>query len=51
MRWFEYAVFLVIVVLLAHPISLYLMRVFRGQKTFLDPVCRPVETRLYRWLG
>ena len=51
MRWFEYFAFLVTVVLLARPISLYLMRVFCGQKTFLDPVCRPVEAQLYRWLG
>ena len=51
MRWFEYSAFLVTVVLLARPISLYLMRVFGGQKTFLDPVCRPVEAQLYRWLG
>ncbi|MBV8309347.1 MAG: potassium-transporting ATPase subunit KdpA, partial [Planctomycetaceae bacterium] len=51
MRWFEYSAFLVTVVLLARPISVYLMRVFCGQKTFLDPVCRPVEAQLYRWLG
>ena len=51
MRWIEYSAFLATVVLLARPVSLYLMRVFCGQKTFLDPVCRPVEAQLYRWLG
>ena len=51
MRWYEYTAFLAIVVLLAPPISLYLMRVFRGEETFLDPVCRPVEAQIYRWLG
>ena len=51
MQWYEYIAFLAIVVLLARPVSLYLMLVFRGQKTFLDPVRRPVEVQLYRWLG
>ena len=46
MRWYEYTAFLTTVVLLARPISLYLMRVFCGQKNFLDPVCRPVEAQL-----
>jgi K+-transporting ATPase ATPase A chain len=50
MRWLEYAVFLGIVVGLARPIGLYLARVFERQKTFLDPVLRPVETLLYRLL-
>ena len=27
------------------------MRVFSGQKTLLDPLWRPVEAQLYRWLG
>jgi K+-transporting ATPase ATPase A chain len=51
MRWLEYVVFLTIVILLARPLGLFLKRVFEGEATFLDPVCRPVETRLYRLLG
>ena len=51
MRWFEYTAFLVTVVLLARPISLYLMRSFLRSEDLLDPVCRPVEAQLYRWLG
>src|SRR6516162_1431807 len=50
MRWLEYAVFLGIVIGLAQPIGLYLARVFEREKTFLDPVLRPVETLLYRLL-
>lgn len=50
MRWFEYAVFLGIVVGLARPVGLYLARVFQGEKTFLDPILRPVEALLYRLL-
>ncbi len=50
-RWYEYAAFLALTVLLAHPVSRYLLRVFDGQKTVLDPICRPVERQIYRWLG
>ncbi|MBZ5612052.1 MAG: potassium-transporting ATPase subunit KdpA [Acidobacteriia bacterium] len=51
MRWTEYIVFLLIVVALARPVGLYLARVCQRRRTFLDPVLRPVESLLYRWLG
>jgi potassium-transporting ATPase potassium-binding subunit len=50
MRWLEYAVFLGIVVGLAHPVGLYLARVFERERTFLDPLLRPMEAVLYRLL-
>jgi K+-transporting ATPase ATPase A chain len=50
MRWLEYAVFVGIVVGLARPVGLYLGRVFTRERTWLDPVLRPVETWLYRVL-
>lgn len=51
MRWLEYLVFLALVVALAGPVGRYLVRVFGGQPTFLDPVLRPLERWLYRLLG
>jgi K+-transporting ATPase ATPase A chain len=51
MRWLEYAVFLGLIVALVKPVGLYLARVFEGKPTFLDPILRPVESRLYRLLG
>jgi potassium-transporting ATPase potassium-binding subunit len=51
MRWLEYIVFLALVVGLAQPVGLYLVRVFERKQTFLDPALRPVESLLYRWLG
>ncbi len=51
MRWLEYAIFLGIVLGLAHPVGLYLGRVCQGQPTFLDPLMGPVESALYRILG
>src|SRR5215469_10753960 len=47
----QYALFLGIVILLVKPIGGYLQRVFSGEKTFLDPVARPVERLIYRLAG
>jgi potassium-transporting ATPase potassium-binding subunit len=51
MHWPEYVLFLLIVVALARPVGLYLARVCEGQRTFLDPLLRPIESLLYRLLG
>jgi K+-transporting ATPase ATPase A chain len=50
-RWFEYAAFLGVVLVLAQPVGVYVARVFGRQPTFLDPVLRPVELVLLRTLG
>jgi K+-transporting ATPase ATPase A chain len=50
-RWLEYFAFLAIVVGLAKPAGVYLARVFEGQRTWLDPVLRPVELLIHRVLG
>jgi potassium-transporting ATPase potassium-binding subunit len=50
-RWLEYFAFLAIVVGLAKPAGVYLARVFEGQRTWLDPVLRPVESLIHRVLG
>ncbi len=51
MRWVQYFVFLGLVVGLARPVGLYLVRVFERKPTFLDGLLRPAESRLHRWLG
>ncbi len=47
----EYALFVLIVVALVKPLGSYLTRVFTGHRTFLDPLLRPVECRIYRLAG
>src|SRR5258707_3644838 len=47
----QYGLFLVVVLLLVKPLGGYMMRVFTGQKTFLDPVFVPVERTIYRLTG
>src|SRR5260221_12721884 len=47
----QYGLFLLVVVLLVKPLGGYMMRVFSGQKTFLDPVFVPLERSIYRFTG
>jgi K+-transporting ATPase ATPase A chain len=50
-RWLEYALFLALIVALARPTGLYVVRVFSREPTWLDPALRPLETGLCRLLG
>src|SRR5215813_11003136 len=43
--------FLACVFLLTKPIGIFLVRVFNREKTFLDPLLRPLEKLLYRVTG
>jgi K+-transporting ATPase ATPase A chain len=49
--WFQFALFSLILLAIARPVGLYLTRVLEGQRTWLDPVFRPVERLLYRLTG
>jgi K+-transporting ATPase ATPase A chain len=49
--WFQIALFLLVVFLATKPLGIYMTRVFNREKTFLDPVMRPVEKLLYRLTG
>jgi potassium-transporting ATPase potassium-binding subunit len=40
-----------IILLLTKPLGLYMARVFGGERTFLSPVMRPVETQFYKFFG
>jgi len=47
--WFQISVFLLVVLAITKPLGVYMTRVFSGERTFFDPVARPVERRLYRF--
>jgi K+-transporting ATPase ATPase A chain len=49
--WLQFAVFFAVLLLLMRPLGLYIARVVEGEKTFLDPVLRPIERLLYRVCG
>lgn len=49
--WAEIALTLCLSVLIAWPLGIYLSRVWNGEKTWLDPVLRPVEGVFYKVSG
>jgi potassium-transporting ATPase potassium-binding subunit len=49
--WFQIVLYLVVLILLAKPLGSFMAKVFQGEKTFLDPVLRPVESAIYRLGG
>jgi K+-transporting ATPase ATPase A chain len=49
--WLQILLFLGVILLLTKPLGVFMARVFSGEKTFLDPVLRPVERLVYRLTG
>ena len=49
--WFQIIVFLLVVLTLTKPLGAFMTRVFNREKTFLDPVLRPIEKLVYRLTG
>jgi len=49
--WFQIAMFLGLILAITKPIGAFMARVFGGERTFLDPVMRPIERLLYRLTG
>jgi potassium-transporting ATPase potassium-binding subunit len=46
--WFQIFFFLFVIFLVTKPLGVFMARVFTREKTFLDPVLRPVEKLIYR---
>jgi K+-transporting ATPase ATPase A chain len=49
--WFQIGLYVLVLFLITKPIGIFLTRVFERQKTFLDPLLRPVERAIYRICG
>ncbi|MGC2110200.1 MAG: potassium-transporting ATPase subunit KdpA [Candidatus Korobacteraceae bacterium] len=49
--WLQIAIFLGLILLVTKPMGVFMARVFNRERTFLDPVMRPVERLLYRLTG
>jgi K+-transporting ATPase ATPase A chain len=49
--WFQIALYLLVILLVTKPVGLFMTRVFSREKTFLDPVLRPIEKLMYRLTG
>ena len=46
--WLQILFFLALVLLVTKPMGVYMARVFSREKTFMDPVMRPIERLIYR---
>jgi len=49
--WLQILLFLALILLVTKPLGVFMARVFSREKTFMDPVLRPVERLLYRVTG
>ena len=49
--WIQILIYTAIVVALVKPLGSYMTKVFNGEKTFLSPILRPVESALYAIAG
>ena len=49
--WIQLIFYLVVLIALAKPLGAFMARVYQGERTFLDPVLRPVEKLIYRLCG
>jgi K+-transporting ATPase ATPase A chain len=49
--WLQFALYSLILLATVRPVGIYLARVLEGERTWLDPVLRPVERLIYRLSG
>ncbi len=49
--WFQIGLYLLVILAITKPMGVFMARVFSGEKTFLDPMMRPIERLLYRVTG
>lgn len=49
--WLQILIFFALVLAVTKPMGIFMARVFKGERTFLDPVVRPLERLLYRVCG
>ncbi len=49
--WLQILAFFAVLLAVTKPLGVHMARVFAGEKTFLDPVLRPIERLLYRATG
>jgi K+-transporting ATPase ATPase A chain len=49
--WLQIFVFIALIFAVTKPLGIFMARVFAGERTFLDPLLRPIERLLYRVTG
>lgn len=46
--WFQIIFYLLLILIVTKPIGVFMARVFSREKTFLDPIVRPIEKLIYK---
>jgi K+-transporting ATPase ATPase A chain len=49
--WLQFVIYSIVLILTVRPVGLYLARVFEGERTWLDPLLRPIERLIYKLCG
>jgi K+-transporting ATPase ATPase A chain len=49
--WLQIIFYIVVLLFLAKPLGSFMAKVYQGERTFLDPLLRPVEKFIYRLAG
>jgi K+-transporting ATPase ATPase A chain len=49
--WIQILVFLALIFAVTKPLGVFMARIFNRERTFLDPIARPLERLLYRVTG
>src|SRR5208283_1233665 len=49
--WMQIFVFLAVLLAITKPLGVFMAKVFSRERTFLDPLVRPIERLLYRVTG
>jgi K+-transporting ATPase ATPase A chain len=49
--WLQFVIYSIVLILTVRPVGLYLARVFEGERTWLDPILRPIERLIYKLCG
>ena len=49
--WLQFSAFCVLLIASVRPVGAYLARVMEGERTWLDPVLRPIERLIYKLSG
>src|SRR5438309_10860533 len=49
--WFQIGLYLFVIFLVTKPLGVFMTKVFNREKTFLDPLLRPIEKIVYRLTG
>jgi K+-transporting ATPase ATPase A chain len=49
--WLQYALYSLVLLATVRPVGAYMARVFEGERTWLDPILRPIERLIYKLSG